>query len=96
MGRRHIQDELLMHKVIDMSWQTVFKALNSKVVCESEKVRIAIEIVKKSCPKEINLVQTKEQKIVIVYPPNLKEAEAKEKERLNEVRVQRIPSTLLG
>jgi len=55
MGRKSLKDEVVQANVINLSWLTISRALNSKTLTEKEKREISLEIVKKSCPKEINL-----------------------------------------
>ena len=55
MGRKTLREESLMADVINKSWRTINEMLNSPTVDESRKQEIALEIVKKSCPKELNL-----------------------------------------
>lgn len=55
MGRKSLRDETVQANVINLSWVTIDQALRSKLLTKVEKRVIALEIVKKSCPKEINL-----------------------------------------
>lgn len=55
MGRKTLRDETVQANVINLSWLTIDRALNSPDITIQEKRVIALEIVKKSCPKEINL-----------------------------------------
>jgi len=55
MGRKSLRDEALQMNVINLSWFTISRALNSKDIPDKEKRAMCMEIVKKSCPKEINL-----------------------------------------
>ena len=55
MGRKSLRDETVQANVINLSWVTIDQALRSKLLNKKEKQVIALEIVKKSCPKEINL-----------------------------------------
>ena len=54
-GRKSWKEELLINEVINCSWKTISKALASDEIDDKEKRSIALEIVKKSCPKEINV-----------------------------------------
>ena len=55
MGRKSLRDETVQANVINLSWVTIDQALRSKLLSTKEKRVIALEVVKKSCPKEINL-----------------------------------------
>ncbi len=55
MGRKSLRDEAMQMNVINLSWTTISRALASDSLSIKEKRFIALEIVKKSCPKEINL-----------------------------------------
>lgn len=55
MGRKSLRDETVQANVINLSWVTIDQAMRSKKLTPAEKRVIALEIVKKSCPKEINL-----------------------------------------
>jgi len=55
MGRKSLREETVQANVINLSWATIDQALRSKLLTEKEKRVIALEVVKKSCPKEINL-----------------------------------------
>ena len=55
MGRKSLRDETVQANVINLSWVTIDQALRSAKLTVKEKRVIALEIVKKSCPKEINL-----------------------------------------
>lgn len=54
-GRKSLKDEAVMADVINKSWMTIRDILNSKVVPEESKNAIAIRIVERSVPKDINL-----------------------------------------
>ena len=54
-GRKSLRDETVQANVINLSWTTILRALNSKKINEKEKRGICLEVVKKTCPKEINL-----------------------------------------
>jgi hypothetical protein len=54
-GRKSLKDEAVMADVINKSWMTIRDILNSKVVPEESKQAIAIRIVERSVPKDINL-----------------------------------------
>ena len=55
MGRKSLREESLMAEVINMSWRTIKDVLKSDTVDPIRKQEISLEIVKKSCPKELNL-----------------------------------------
>ena len=55
MGRKSLRDETMQANVINLSWTTISRALNSKKLTEEEKRHISLEVVKRTCPKEINL-----------------------------------------
>ena len=54
-GRKSFKDEIVQANVINLSWKTIYRALRSKKITENEKRAISLEVVKKTCPKEINL-----------------------------------------
>ena len=54
-GRKSLRDEVIQADVINLSWRTILRALHSKLIPENEKRNICLEVVKKTCPKEINL-----------------------------------------
>lgn len=55
MGRKSLRDEVIQANVINLSWRTILDALHSKKITDDEKRNISLEVVKKTCPKEINL-----------------------------------------
>jgi hypothetical protein len=55
MGRKSLREESLMAEVINMSWRTIKDVLKSDTVDPIRKQEISLEIVKKSCPKELSL-----------------------------------------
>ena len=54
-GRKPLRDEAVQANVINMSWFSIQRALNSKKVSEREKRLIALEIVKKTCPQKLDI-----------------------------------------
>ena len=54
-GRKSLRDETVQANVINLSWTTVQRAFNSKKITDEEKRKIAIEIVKKTCPRELKV-----------------------------------------
>ena len=54
-GRKPLRDELTQANVINVSWTTIDRALKSSKVSQKQKLMISLEVVKKTCPKEINL-----------------------------------------
>ena len=54
-GRKTLREESLMADVINYSWKIIKDILHSETVAEDRKEYIALEIVKKSCPKELSL-----------------------------------------
>ena len=52
-GRKPLIDEVTKADVINMSWTTIRKALTSHSIPDAEKIKIAVEIVKKTCPQSI-------------------------------------------
>ena len=55
MGRKTLREEAVQANVINLSWRTIFLALQSEEITKEEKRNISLEVVKKTCPKEINL-----------------------------------------
>ncbi len=55
MGRKTLRDEAVQADVINKSWMTIRDILNSPSVDDERKAEICLEVVKKSCPKDINL-----------------------------------------
>lgn len=55
MGRRLLKDEITRNEVIDLSWATISQALRSSKVSLEEKRRIALEIVKRTAPQDLNV-----------------------------------------
>lgn len=55
MGRKSLKDEAVQMNVINLSWRTIWLALNNPTIDIDQKRMICLEIVKKTCPKEINL-----------------------------------------
>ena len=68
-GRRLLRDEMLMHKVIDLSWATLFQGLKSELVPLREKLDVAKTIAAKSIPKDINIKMKDPFKIEIHTKP---------------------------
>ncbi|MEK6879509.1 MAG: hypothetical protein AABY22_07880 [Nanoarchaeota archaeon] len=54
-GRKSLRDEVIQANVINLSWRTILDALHSPSISVIEKRNISLEVVKKTCPKEINL-----------------------------------------
>jgi hypothetical protein len=54
-GRPSLRDEVAQMTVINKSWDLIGKALMSKEVTDEEKKRIALEICKRTAPKDVNL-----------------------------------------
>lgn len=54
-GRKSLRDEVVQANVINLSWLTISRALHSGKITEDEKRMIALEVVKKTCPREINI-----------------------------------------
>jgi len=54
-GRKSWRDEMLQNEVINLSWKIIATALHDKTATMDEKKMIALEVVKKTCPREINL-----------------------------------------
>lgn len=52
-GRKPLHKELEMHKLIELSYFTLIRALNSKVVPESKKIDIALAITCKAMPSKL-------------------------------------------
>ena len=55
MGRKSLKDEAMMADVINRSWTTIHDCLVSNKVPEERKQEIALKIVERSVPKDINL-----------------------------------------
>jgi len=72
-GRKSLKDEAIMADVINYSWKTIKDILHSDTVDERRKCEIALEIVKKSCPKDINLGGQEDAPIQIVWRVNGKD-----------------------
>lgn len=53
-GRKSMADEVIKMNVITASWSLILRALNSKKLNEDTKRGIALEVVKRTCPQEIN------------------------------------------
>ena len=53
MARKSLRDEVIQSNVINISWTTILRALNSKTISEEDKRTIAMKVVEKTCPKEI-------------------------------------------
>lgn len=55
MARKSLKDEVLQMTVINKSWAIISDVLNSKLpeITQDMKRAVALEIVKKTCPKEI-------------------------------------------
>jgi hypothetical protein len=69
MGRKSLKEESLMASVINMSWRTISDVLNSPTVSKKRKQEISLEIVKKSCPRDIHL-GGQDQPITIIWRSN--------------------------
>jgi len=67
MGRKSLREESLMADVINLSWRTIYNVLRSDTVEEKRKEEISLEIVKKSCPKEVNLGAANGRHIKLVW-----------------------------
>jgi hypothetical protein len=73
MGRKTLKEESLMADVINKSWRTIKSVLDSAEVDDTRKTEIALEIVKKSCPRDINLGGQEDSPITIIWRVNGKD-----------------------
>lgn len=57
MARKTIRNEVKMTKAVNLSWDTIFKALKApdSQVTKAEKRRIALEVCKKTAPKTVDI-----------------------------------------
>lgn len=62
-GRKSVFDESIRNAVISKSWDILQKFMDNKKSPEEEKRKIAVEIAKRSIPKEIDF---KSKKILIL------------------------------
>ena len=67
MGRKSLREESIQADVINKSWMTIRDILNSKVVDKKRQEEISLEIVKRSCPKEVKLGATNGRHIKLVW-----------------------------
>ena len=73
MARKSLKDEALMAKVVNLSWLTLSRAFSSKKVTEEGKIRIAIEIAKKTCPQSLKILGDPNEPLrVVAYIPQVK------------------------
>jgi hypothetical protein len=76
MGRKSLRDEVMKNEAITLSWTTYVRALKSSKLTFKEKVRLAVEIVKKTCPAEVKHsgeIATGGTQIIIVKPDSKEE-----------------------
>ena len=70
MGRKSLRDETMQANVINLSWTTICRALRSPKLSLADKRRIALEIVKKTCPQELKhsgVIDGIADRITIIY-----------------------------
>lgn len=53
-GRKSLRDEVVQAEVINLSWHTLRRAMHSKSITQKEKMGIALEICKKTCPTKVD------------------------------------------
>ena len=75
MARKSLRDEVVMANVVNLSWTTILRALNSKKLTEVEKRGIALEVVKRTCPQrhEIGGNENGAPIRVVAYLPNVRD-----------------------
>lgn len=60
-GRKSARDERLVFEVINKAWDRVAKNLNQNRTSDKEKDMIALEIVKRTAPKNLDIVSKGEE-----------------------------------
>lgn len=63
-GRKSMRDEQVQAYVINKSWNIIRAALNSQKISNKDKIRMAMEVVKRTCPQEIDITKLEEIRIV--------------------------------
>lgn len=69
-GRKSARDERLVALVIDKCWQRVRANLEGKRLTDKEKDFLALEVVKRTAPKNIDLTSKGEKIPVPIYGGN--------------------------